>query len=720
MGLYTKSILKKEIYAKKKEQEAEEALYSDNEQVNFKNNLESVYDAMKYILKKFKIKAPSFKTCKNVLELLESTLEPLGVMYEKISLTDSKWKKRSEYMIGFLEDGTAVVLIPTIVGYCYLSLNSGKRKLVSKKTKLQEKAYIFYRPFQAEEFTIKSFFLYMLKLITPRDYIPMALASGIISLLGLIIPAMNYWVLDTLIYEDNIYSQLIFGAVIFMTASLISTIIRTVKNLLLGSIRLRLSAQIQATVISRTLMLPQSFFLKSSSGKLSKRINISRTLAEQMVSIVLDVLFNVLFSLMYFRQMASYAPALYIPAILILVLQIGISFITSIAVAKNQIKITDAQMEVGQFLFSSLKGIQKIRGFGAWRLVYAKWANLYSKVLTNSLNPPFLVKFGNLIGTLISSFGTVLLLSIVVPAEVRRANYIAFNSSYSLITSVVSQMLVVMQSVFLIKPLMEYMRPIFETKVEESTSNEYIRKLDGAVELKNITFTYDTSTSNVLNDFSLKIERGEKVAIVGESGCGKSTLLKILMGFEIPQSGEVYYDGKNFNKLNKRSVRKRIGSVFQFSRVMPGTLFSNISFNREDVDENDVWEAAQKAQIADYIKSLDMGMDTEITQSNVGGFSGGQKQCILLARAFISKPSVLFLDEATSALDNVTQQKVLDSIYDMDATVVMVAHRLSTVKYFDRIIVIKDGNIAEEGTYSQLMAANGYFSELVRRQIAAA
>jgi len=131
-----------------------------------------------------------------------------------------------------------------------------------------------------------------------------------------------------------------------------------------------------------------------------------------------------------------------------------------------------------------------------------------------------------------------------------------------------------------------------------------------------------------------------------------------------------------------------------------------------------VWKAAEKAHIADYIKTLEMGIETEITQSNVGGFSGGQKQCILLARAFIGNPSVLFLDEATSALDNVTQQKVLDSIYKMNSTVVMVAHRLSTVKDFDRIIVIKDGAIAEQGTYNELMAANGYFSELVSRQLA--
>lgn len=719
MGSYTKSILEREKYAKKLEKEAEIALCNTKDKTVTKDPLETVYEALKYVLKIFKIKAKPNQNNNNVSEMLECTLEPLGVMYEEISLKDSSWKKRSEYMMGFLQDGTAVILIPTTIGYCYLLPDSGKKRLVTKRTVLQEKAYIFYRPLNMKKFSFKSFLLYMFKLISPRDYIPIIVASGLISVLGLVTPALNYWVLDTLIYQDNANLELIFGAVMFITAGFISCVIKTVRTIILGTTQLRITAQMQAAVMARTLLLPQSFFLESSSGKLSKRIAISRTLANKMVSIVLDIIFNVLFSLMYVSQMAGYAPALYIPAVLVLVSQIVVSIITSIAFAKNQVKVTDSQLETSQFLFSSLRGIQKIRGFGAWRLVYARWANLYRKVLMYSLDPPMLVKLGTLIGTLISSLGTVWLLSMVVPAKVRQANYIAFNSSYSLITAAVSDLLIVIQSLFLVKPLMEYMRPIFETKAEQNPSDEYVKRLDGNIDIKDITFAYDTSSPNVLENFSLKIKKGEKVAIVGESGCGKSTLLKILMGFEKPQSGGIFYDGKPLEKLNKCSLRKRIGSVFQFSRVMPGTIFSNISFSTTGLSEKEVWAAAEKAHIAEYIKTLEMGLDTEITQSNVGGFSGGQKQCILLARAFVGNPAILLLDEATSALDNVTQQKVLDSIGSIKATVVMVAHRLSTVKDCDRIIVIKNGNITEQGTYDQLMANNGYFAELVKRQLEA-
>lgn len=718
MGLYTKSILKRENYEKELECEAEESLFNAKEKSVPKSKMESLYDAVKYILNIFKIKFQPLKNCKDSSELFESTFEPLGIMYDAVSLSEQEWKKRHEYMIGFLEDGRAVVLTPTLLGYCYISPDTEKKKLVTKHTKLQDKAYVFYRPLKIGKNPTISFLTYMFKLISARDYIPIIIATGIVSALGLITPALNYWVLDTLIYEDNPYTELIYGAVMFITVGFVSCIVKTVKTMILGTTQLRITAQMQSAVMARTLILPQSFFLNSSSGKLSKRIRISRTLADKMVSIVLDIIFNVLFSLMYISQMAGYAPALYIPAILVLLSQIGVSIITSIAFAKNKVKVTDAQMEAGQFLFSSLKGIQKIRGFGVGRLVYSQWAKLYSKVLMYTLDPPLLVKFGGVLSTLISSFGTVLLLGMIVPNNIERANYIAFNSSYSFIISAMSEVLIIIRSIFIVRPLIQYMKPILETKPEEDSSSEYVRNLEGKIEINNITFSYDNGAQNVLKDFSLKIEKGEKIAIVGESGCGKSTLLKILMGFESAQSGTVKYDGKSIQKLNKRSLRKRIGSVFQFSRVMPGTLFSNISFNTSQFTEKDVWEAAEKAHIAEYVRSLEMGMETKITQSNVGGFSGGQKQRILLARAFVGNPSILFLDEATSALDNVTQQKVLDSIFDMKVTVVMVAHRLSTVKECDRIIVMRDGNIVEEGNYDKLMSINGYFAELVRKQIA--
>ena len=180
----------------------------------------------------------------------------------------------------------------------------------------------------------------------------------------------------------------------------------------------------------------------------------------------------------------------------------------------------------------------------------------------------------------------------------------------------------------------------------------------------------------------------------------------------------MYYDGKPMQSLNRKSLRRCIGSVFQFSKLIPATIAGNIAFGHEEyADEEKLWEAADLASIGDYIRTLPLKMETEVSETNSSGFSGGQRQRLLLARALLNRPSVLFLDEATSALDNVTQKQVLDNIGKLRSTVVMVAHRLSTVEGFDRIILLENGVIAEEGSYAELIRKNGSFARLVRKQM---
>lgn len=679
---------------------------------------QEVYQALEYITARFGFKIQKFQCCETMDLFLERMLEPMGIMYDEISLEEESWKKRSEYMLGFLADGTAVVLCPVVGGYACWNPKTQRKKRVTKGTKLQKYAYPCYRPITGNAYSYHALALYMLRLISPRDYLPIAMASALVALLGLVTPKINYWVLGTLVYEEGAETLLALGAVMYVTVGLVACGFKTIRTVLLSNMRIRITTQMQAAVMARTLQLPYKFFTLASSGRLTKRIGISRTLAEKMVSIVLDTSFQVIFSLVYIPQMARYAPALYLPALLVIALQIVITMIISVSYARNQEEVTGAQLEVSQFLFSTLKGIQKIKGFGVEKQVYRRWQNVYCALLECSLNPPLLVKLNSVITPFLSSFGTVLLISLLIPGGVGQAEYIAFNDSYSYIILASTQLLSVIQSIFLMKPLMDYMQPVLDTKMEQNAEMEYVTQLEGAVEVKNLTFAYGKTERVVLKNISLTIGKGEKLAIVGQSGCGKSTLLKLLMGFEKPQAGDIYYDGKPIGQINKSSLRKRIGSVLQSSRLMPGTIASNIAFASAHLTETALWEAAEQAQIADYIRTLDLGMDTEITQSNVGGFSGGQKQCMLLARAFASKPSVLFLDEATSALDNLTQERVLASVSKMQATVVMVAHRLSTVKDCDRIVVIREGEIVEQGNYKQLMEQNGYFAELVHKQIA--
>ena len=233
--------------------------------------------------------------------------------------------------------------------------------------------------------------------------------------------------------------------------------------------------------------------------------------------------------------------------------------------------------------------------------------------------------------------------------------------------------------------------------------------------MSHVSFRYEEDGPLILDDLSIHIREGEYVAIVGKSGCGKSTIMRLLMGFETPQIGAISYDGINMNELDPGSLRRNIGTVLQNGKLFAGDIFANITISAPWLTLKDAWEAARMAGMEDTIKEMPMGMHTLISEGS-GGISGGQKQRLMIARAIAPKPRILMLDEATSALDNITQKIVSDSLEQLKCTRIVVAHRLSTIRHCDRIIVLDQGRIIEDGTYEELMEANGFFAELVSRQ----
>ena len=218
-----------------------------------------------------------------------------------------------------------------------------------------------------------------------------------------------------------------------------------------------------------------------------------------------------------------------------------------------------------------------------------------------------------------------------------------------------------------------------------------------------------------MDKLSLKIRPGQYVAVVGETGCGKSTLMRLMLGFETPQMGAVYYDGQDLASLDLKSLRRNIGTVMQNGKLFQGDIYSNIVISAPWLNMDAAWQAAELAGIADDIRSMPMGMHTVISEGS-GGISGGQRQRLMIARAIAPKPRILFFDEATSALDNITQKKVTQSLNSLKCTRIVIAHRLSTVRCCDRILVMEGGRIAEEGDYEELIRKDGIFARLVARQ----
>ncbi len=263
-------------------------------------------------------------------------------------------------------------------------------------------------------------------------------------------------------------------------------------------------------------------------------------------------------------------------------------------------------------------------------------------------------------------------------------------------------------------PVWERAKPILATPPEDGVRGKIRHDPRGAIDFVGVSFAYPGGPE-VLTDIDLAIRPGEFVAIVGASGSGKSTLLRLLLGFEFPGAGTVRFDGLVLPALDLKSLRARIGTVLQGGRLWAGDILTNI-VGATSLTVDDAWEAARAAGLAADIEAMPMGMYTLVGEG-VSTLSGGQRQRVLIARALVGRPRILLLDEATSALDNLSQAAVLESLEGLDATRVVIAHRLSTVRNADRVVVLEKGRIVQQGTFRELAAAPGPFAAMLARQV---
>ena len=291
----------------------------------------------------------------------------------------------------------------------------------------------------------------------------------------------------------------------------------------------------------------------------------------------------------------------------------------------------------------------------------------------------------------------------------------AFTTSFGVLSSAFAGLGEMVGLVSTIKPLFEMARPILVSEVESPQGKAIVESVHGNIRLENVSFQYTENGPKILDDLSIDIKEGEYIAIVGKTGCGKSTFVRMLLGFEKPSSGNVYFDDININDVDLSSLRRHIGTVMQNGTLFHADILSNIIISAPDLTEKDAWEAARIADIADDIAEMPMKMKTVISEGQ-GGISGGQKQRIMIARAIVHKPKILIFDEATSALDNKTQKSISDSITKLNCTRIVIAHRLSTIQHADRILMLEGGKVIESGDYETLIAKKGRFAELVERQ----
>ncbi|KOG27800.1 NHLP bacteriocin export ABC transporter permease/ATPase subunit [Streptomyces resistomycificus] len=642
------------------------------------------------------------------------------VRTRSVRLEGRWWRDNVGPLVGHRAlSGAPVALLWRRGGYVSVHPATGRETPIEKANaeEFEPRAVMFYRPLPDRGLSPLGLLRFSMR-GTAGDLSNLMISGLVTVAIGALVPIATGKVLGE--YVPKAQSDLIVQVCLaVMISSVVAAAFMLMQNLTILRLEGRIESTLQPAVWDRLLRLPTKFFTERSTGELASAAMGISSIRRMMAGIGPVVAQSVTVGAMNLGLLFFYSASMAMAAIGMLVVIAALFLGLGLWQVRWQRRLVVLGNKLNNQAFQTLRGLPKLRVAAAENYAYAAWASEFARSRELQQKVGRIKNLTTVMGAVYLPLCTLVMFMLLAgPARgaMSAAAFLTFNTSVTMLLTAVTQLTGAFVSAVAALPLFEEIKPVLDATPEVRTASTRPGLLSGGIEARRLSFRYSDDGPLVLDDVSFDVRPGEFVAIVGPSGCGKSTLLRLLIGFDRPVSGSVLYDGQDLGALDQSAVRRQCGVVLQHAQPFTGSILDVIC-GTEPYTPEEAMAAAEMAGLAEDIRRMPMGLHTIVSGS--GAISGGQRQRLMIAQALIRRPRILFFDEATSALDNETQRTVIESTKALNATRIVIAHRLSTVLDADRVIVMEDGKVAQQGPPAQLLAdTGGRLHELVRRQMA--
>ncbi|MFG2816108.1 NHLP bacteriocin export ABC transporter permease/ATPase subunit [Streptomyces sp. NPDC048410] len=642
------------------------------------------------------------------------------VRVRAVRLEGTWWRENVGPLVGHRAlSGAPVALLWRRGGYVAVQPATGRETPVEKANaeEFEPRAVMFYRPLPEKRLGPLGLLRFSLG-GTRNDLLNLLLAGLVTVVIGALVPIATGKVLGEYVPQarENLIAQV---CIAVMLSGVVSAAFTLLENLTILRLEGRIEGALQPAVWDRLLRLPTRFFSGRSTGELASAAMGISSIRRLLAGVGPVVAQSVTIGAMNVGLLLYYSVPMALAAIAMLLVIGGVFTGLGLWQVRWQRRLVTLGNKLNNQAFQTLRGLPKLRVASAENYAYAAWAGEFARSRELQQKVGRIKNISSVLGAVYLPVCTLVMFMLLAgPAKgaMSAASFLTFSTAVTMVLTSVTQLTGAFVSGVAALPLFEEIRPVLDATPEVRAGSTRPGPLTGALEARRLSFRYSDDGPLVLDDVSFAVRPGEFVAVVGPSGCGKSTLLRLLIGFDKPVSGSVLYDGQDLGALDQSAVRRQCGVVLQHAQPFNGSIM-DVVCGTEPYSPEEVMAAIELAGLAEDVARMPMGLHTIVAGS--GAVSGGQRQRLMIAQALIRRPRILFFDEATSALDNDTQRTVIESTRKLNATRIVIAHRLSTVMDADRVVVMEDGKVIQQGTPAELLAdTGGRLHELVRRQLA--